>query len=289
MSNGSAPDFPGFGYRRLGRARTSVSAIGLADAGMGFMKGPSYEVYQRGFEKGINLFLWTPRFKELTRFFLDLPVEKRSRLFIVAGSGGGGPTHIRKVLLSYLKTLGLNKLSCFMLFWVRSNFRVRESIVKQMMSLRDEGLCDNIGLSIHKRTLAYDLYLKDIFDIFMLRYNAAHRGLERDFLDKVDPDKLPGIISYTATRWRSLLQRPRGWDEALPRPGDCYRFPLSHPRVTATWMSPNSVGELEANLSVVAEGPLKPEEAAFICRFGDIVHAQRTPLFGNFFEQSAKV
>jgi aryl-alcohol dehydrogenase-like predicted oxidoreductase len=158
-----------------------------------------------------------------------------------------------------------------------------------MTSLREEGLCDNIGLSIHKRSLAYDIYLRDIFDIFMLRYNAAHRGLEQDFLDRLDPGRLPGVVSYTATRWMTLLQRPRGWDEALPRPGDCYRFPLSHPRVTATWMSPKNIEELESNLAVVSEGPLKAEEDAFIRRFGDAVHAQKRSLYSIFFERSAGV
>ncbi|OGF97973.1 MAG: hypothetical protein A2Z06_04700, partial [Candidatus Glassbacteria bacterium RBG_16_58_8] len=201
----------GFGERSLGRKGTLVSPVGLAAYGIKSSGRAMSDVYRSGIERGINLFLWAPAFKEMTKALLELSPEERSRLFIVGGAGWGGPRRIRKTLRSHLKTLGLDKFSAFFLFWVRSRFRVRSSVVEQLISLREEGLTDNIGLSIHKRMFAYELHERDIFDIFMLRYNAAHRGLEGDFLEGLDPLGLPGVLTYTATRWGKLLVRPPGW------------------------------------------------------------------------------
>lgn len=277
----------GFVERPLARKGTLVSPIGLAAYGIKSTGRATSGVYRRGIERGINLFLWVPAFREMTKAFLELSALERSRLFIVAGSGWGGPRSLRKTLHAHLKILRLEKLSAFFLFWVRSRFRVRSSVIRELIALREEGLTDNIGLSIHKRRFAHDLYRRNIFDIFMLRYNAAHRGLEEDFLERLDPTRLPGILTYTATRWGKLLVRPPGWDGPLPRPGDLYRFQLSHPRVTATWMAVAGMEELEANLGVIAEGPLSPDELSYVRRFGDTVHAMKTPLLGNLFERSS--
>lgn len=275
--------------RLLGRTGRLVSPIGMADAGLRVAKGPVYEVYKEGWQRGVNLFLWTPAFKEMTRFLLDLPLEERKKLFIVCGTGAGGPQHIHKVARNYLKILGVDALPSFMLFWVRSRFRVRDSVLEAVTSLRETGLCENIGISTHQRKMAFELYQRGIFDLFMLRYNAAHRGLEKDFLDRLDPQRPPGVITYTATRWLKLLKRPPRWTEDLPRPGDLYRFQLSHPRVTTTWMGAKTWQQLDDNLRVLSEGPLKPEEMAFLLRFGDRVHSMKTPLLGNLFEKSARM
>ncbi len=275
--------------RPLGRKGTLVSPVGLAGMAVGNIKGPPLEVYRWGLKNGINLALWSPLHKNLTRALLELSVQDRSNLFIVAGMGGGGPRHIRQWMTAKLKLLGLEKFSSFLLGWVHSRYKVRDSVLDELISLREDGLCDNIGLSIHKRRLAYEIYDKGVFDIFMLRYNAAHRGLEEDFFDKLYPDRLPGVITYTATRWTKLLKRPPKWNEDLPRPGDIYRFPLSHPRVNAVWMSPKSLAELKSNLEVISKGPLRPDEDAFIRRFGDAVYASKPRIIGDHFERSARI
>jgi aryl-alcohol dehydrogenase-like predicted oxidoreductase len=281
-------DFPGFGMRPFGRKKAMVSPIALAGSALG-MREPSIDVYRRGLERGFNFFFWDGMFKNMTRALLELSIEERSKLFIVAAIPFGGPKQIRRGLIKRLEILGLEKLSSFHLGWVRSRFRVRQSVLDELISLREEGLCDNIGLSIHQRRLAFEISQKKIFDVFMLRYNAAHRGLEADFLDRLDNDDRPSVMTYTATRWRKLLEKPPGWEEGLPRPGDLYRFALSHPLVDAVCMAPHNMEQLESNLAVVSEGPLKPEEAAFVRRFGDAVYAVKIPVIGNPFEKSAKL
>lgn len=277
----------GFGPRPLGRLNTTVNPVGLAGSTFGISE-PPIEVYRRGLELGINLFFWDPMFKNMTAALLELPGDKRSELFIYGTCGFGGPGQIRKSLLKRLEILKLDRISGFTLGWVRSEFRVRQSILDEMTDWKQKGYCDNIGISAHRRKLAYNIYRKNAFDLFMLRYNAAHRGLESDFLERLDNNNHPAVITYTTTRWGKLLQRPPGWEGDIPRPGDFYRFSLSHPRIDAVLMSPANVEQLESNLKVLSEGPLMPEEQDFIRRFGDAVYNHmKKPILGELFERSA--
>lgn len=280
--------FPGFGTRLFGRAKNTVSPVALAGSTFG-IKEPPVKVYRYGFDRGINLLFWDSSFKNMTAALLELSSEERAKLFIVASIAAGGPKQIRKGIQKKLKILGLEKFGSFHLGWVRSRFRVRQSVLDELVSLREEGFCDNVGLSIHRRKLAYELSEKNIFDIFMVRYNAAHRGLESDFLNKLNPNNRPTILTYTATRWGKLLRRPPNWEDDLPRPGDLYRFALSHRLVDAVCMSIYNIDQLDSNLKVISEGPLKPEEDTFIRRFGNAVYQMKTPLFGNLYEKSARL
>jgi len=281
-------NFPGFGLRPLGCKKAIVSPIGLAGGPFG-KNEPTVESYRYGIERGINLFFWDPIFKNMTRALLELSNENRSRLFIYAACTLGGAKKIRKALTKRLKILKLESFPGFILGWVRSEFRVRNSVIEELRNLRERGLCDNIGLSAHKRTLALRIYKKNVFNIFMLRYNAAHRGLEVDFFDKLEPDIPTSVIGYTTTRWGKLLKRPRGWEGDLPRPGDLYRFSLSNPAVNAALMAPRKIDELIANLDVLSEGPLNEEEDEFIRKFGDTVYSSKSKIIGDPFEHSARM
>lgn len=265
-----------------------VNPIAISGSNIGTQE-PAIEVYRAAFERGINLVFWDAHFKNMTCALLELSDEKRSELFIVTSIAFGGPGQIREGLSKRMKLLKLEKFSSYHLGWVRSKFRVRQSVLDELILLREKGLCDNIGLSIHRRKMAYELSTRGVFDIFMLRYNAAHRGLEDDFLNRLDSHNRPTVLAYTATRWRKLLERPDGWKGELARPGDFYRFSLSHKFVDAVCMSPQTPDQLEANLRVLDEGPLSDKEREEISRFGDAVHESKSSIFGDPFEQSARM
>jgi hypothetical protein len=105
----------------------------------------------------------------------------------------------------------------------------------------------------------------------MIRYNAAHTGAEQDIFPYLEPHR-PGVVSYTATRWRFLLRRPPGWTGAVPEAGHCYRFVLSNPNVDVALTAPRSEPELTANLAAVRQGPLDADEMAWMREFGARVH-----------------
>ncbi len=126
------------------------------------------------------------------------------------------------------------------------------------------------------------------FDAFMLRYNAVHRGAERDvfpYLPLSPPSPAervaaPGIVAYTATRWGHLLdprKMPPG--EAPPRARDCYRFALSHPAVSLVLCGPSNREEMQEAVRALDAGPLDAEEMARMKRIGDHVYGEYKPQF----------
>jgi predicted aldo/keto reductase-like oxidoreductase len=83
------------------------------------------------------------------------------------------------------------------------------------------------------------------------------------------------VISYTATSWRRLLRRPRGWPKSEPvaTAGQCYRFVLSNPNVQVALTAPSNEKQLMENLREVRRGALPEDEMALMRRFGACVHA----------------
>jgi hypothetical protein len=118
----------------------------------------------------------------------------------------------------------------------------------------------------------------------MLRYNAVHRGAERDVFPYLPqpPAPAPGIVAYTATRWGHLLdpkKMPPG--ETPPRARDCYRFSLSHPAVSLVLCGPSSREEMQEAISALDAGPLDAEEMARMKRIGDHIYGAYKPQFAE--------
>ena len=93
------------------------------------------------------------------------------------------------------------------------------------------------------------------------------------FPDLTGEDR-PGIVSFTATRWRQLLKpkkMPEG--EPPPTPVDCYRFVLSNPSVDVCMMGAKNLRQMRENLSLLEMGPMSEEELERMKRIGDHVHA----------------
>lgn len=110
------------------------------------------------------------------------------------------------------------------------------------------------------------------FDILLLRYNAAHRGAEKDIFPYL-PSQKPGIIAFTATDYMQLSRSkkiPKG--EKRPSAGDCYRFVLSNPHVDMTITSPWNRSQMRENLNETKKGPMSPEELEWMRHIGDMVY-----------------
>jgi predicted aldo/keto reductase-like oxidoreductase len=144
-----------------------------------------------------------------------------------------------------------------------------------MCALRQAGKTRAIGFSSHDRKLASTLAAALPADVLMVRYNAAHRGAEREVFAPLGclGSSRPGIIGYTATRWRMLLdpQPALGFAKPMTAP-ECYRFALGHPMVDMVWCAAGSADELREDVAGVLAGPLAGERADEVRRFGDAVH-----------------
>jgi predicted aldo/keto reductase-like oxidoreductase len=113
-----------------------------------------------------------------------------------------------------------------------------------------------------------------LLDMLMIRYNAAHRGAEREVFPVTAARNMP-VVTYTGLRWRALLE-PTPEDPPGFRPpaaADCYRFCLSHPAVSVALTAPGNRKQLEENLSLLEDWrAAEPEQAQQLLAHGERVH-----------------
>ena len=163
------------------------------------------------------------------------------------------------------------------------NKRPSQRLLDTAFELKEKCLVHWLGVSAHNRLIFREYEKEKLFDIFHVRYNAAHRGAEKEVFPFLPESDRPGIVSFTNTRWGGLLNpknMPKG--ERPPRAADCYRFVLSHPDVDVAICGPNSMKQLTENLDALEEGPMSEEEHARMRRIGDHVHGNIHPLKDDF-------
>jgi predicted aldo/keto reductase-like oxidoreductase len=146
---------------------------------------------------------------------------------------------------------------------------------------RSQGQVRLLGLTSHQRPLAAEAARSGLLDLLMIRYNAAHRGAEREVFPVTDALGMP-VVVYTCLRWGALLRGtpadPPGF--VVPRAPAWYRFALQSPYVAVALMAPDNRNELEEDLTVLdVQGPLSPEEYQRLAEHGKRVrlHAGRFP------------
>ena len=177
-----------------------------------------------------------------------------------------------------LTALGTDYIDVLTLYYVE---RPREwdelaapgGALRYLQDAKRDGTVRRIGITSHQRTLAARMAESGLLDAVMVRYNAAHRGAEREVFPVTQRLGLP-VIAYTALRWGALL-RPTPEDPpgfSVPRPPDWYRFVLQRPEVAVTLAAPQTRTELEEDLRVLeADGPLTQEAYSALAEHGDRV------------------
>jgi len=255
-----------FIVRDVPALKRSVHRLGLAGS-FGLDETASREALER-----MQYVFWSPRMKGLTPALRDALRRDRERYVVSAGPLlGYFPGSIRRAAESALRTLGTDHVDVFQLYWLSKMSAFTEAVQEELLLLKQEGKARAIGVSIHDRPRAGRLADDSILDLFMVRYNAAHPGAERDIFPKL-ARRRPAVVAYTATSWRKLLRRPRGWDGPVMTAGDCYRFCLSSPHVDVVLTGPRTAAELRENLAAVEKGPLPEGDVAWMREFGKIVH-----------------
>ncbi len=224
-------------------------------------------------DQGVNYVFWTPTARRVTKSLKA--ALKRDRESIVLACGpttgyfGGA---IRRACERLLKQLDTEYLDIFQLFWLGRTSAWTPSTIDALVSLRASGLVRAIGVSIHDRKRAGMLAQASPLDMLMIRYNAAHPGAEIDIFPHL-AKRQPAVVAYTATRWRGLLKRPKGWGGPVMSASDCYRFCLSNPHVDLVLTGPKNRRQLQENISDLREkGPLSEEEYRWMRDFGQVVH-----------------
>ena len=253
-----------FAVRMLPVIEKRVLRMGLA---------PSFGIDAAGVEWALDegrmqYVFWTPRMKAATEQLRRALKRDRNRFVVATGpttawwSGG-----IRKAVDRARALLGTDQLDVLQIFWLGRMSRWTPAVVAELESLRDEGAVRAIGVSIHDRKRAAELARTTSLDVLMIRYNAAHPGAEVDIFPNL-PEGRHAVVAYTATCWRRLLKRPKGWDGNVPTATDCYRFCLSSPYVDVVLTGPKTIDQLKENLGALERGPLDADEQSWIRDFG---------------------
>ncbi len=265
--------------RPLGKTSLRVTPLGLASMSMrkgGAGLGP--EDVERAFhEHGINVFLahyWAKQICEGIRRLIR--AGHREEIVLVTGASLPFAGSVRRCLERHLRVLGTDHLDGYFMGWARKRWWLRKKVWGEMVRLRESGKVRALGFSTHDRALAASLAVELPADVIMIRYNAAHRGAEREIFAPLARlgDARPGIMGYTSTRWGMLFDPlpKRGFPNPMTA-GECYRFSLGNPMVDMVWCAAQSAAELREDVQAVLSGPLEPARLDEVRRFGDAVHA----------------
>src|SRR5205823_1955652 len=112
------------------------------------------------------------------------------------------------------------------------------------MELKARGKVRRVAISSHNRPLFPKLLADERYDVWHVRYNAVHRGAEREVFPAVaalPEGERPCVVTYTSTLWGHLCdptRTPPG--DKTPTGTDCYRFALSHPSVDVAISGPSN-------------------------------------------------
>lgn len=252
----------------LGASGLEVLPMGIgADAGV-----PSAAV-EWAFERGIQYFYWGSRRRGgMKQAIRNLAPRNRDKMIIALQTYDYTGLALEYTFTRGLRDLRIEHADVFILGM--RNGPIPDRIVDKAISLRDRGWVRHLCVSAHNRAAYRDHLARGVFDLIMVRYNAAHRGAETEVFPLLQGDGGPGVICYNSTRWGHLFE-PR-WmpgGTAPPSPVDLYRYVLSNPHIHMVLTAPSTFDQLRENLRILESGPVTAEERIRIEKIGDHVHA----------------
>ena len=255
---------------RLGRSELQVGRLGL-----GASYGAPASAYEEAFDNGCTYFYWGAiRGRRMAQAIRSISARGlRDQLVVVIQDFRRSGAGLEKSLQQGLKSLGLDHADVLLLGWY--NKPPRERILEAAEALRKQGAFRYLGISGHQRPIFPKMAEDPRYDLFQLRYNAANRGADQDVFPHL-PENRPGIVAFTATRRMSLAKSRRiPEQERKPTAGDCYRFVLTNPSIDVVISAPSNGEQMSRNLREIAQGPLSPEDMAWMRRVGDFVYGRK--------------
>jgi aryl-alcohol dehydrogenase-like predicted oxidoreductase len=265
-----APSPPDFSHTTLGKTGLEVHRLGLSAS-----YRPGKEAIHRAADAGVNFFFSYGFDRQMISVLRELFGSRRENCILATGAYNyiWGHANLRRTLEKRLRQFRTDYIDLFMFLGVTKEKQFPPEVKDELYRLREEKKVRFVGISTHDRKFAGRLAAEGALDVYMIRYNAAHRGAEEDIFPQLVRHD-PGVVSYTATRWRRLLHRPRNWprERPLPDAGMAYRFALSHPSVHVCLSAPRNIKQLDENLNALEQGPLSGEEMEYMREFGDRVY-----------------
>ena len=252
----------------LGRTGIDVGRLGLAAS-----YGAPAETVERAFDNGVNYFYWGSMRRKQFGDGLRRLAPRRDRFLLVLQSYSRIASLVGPSVERALRALGFEYTDVLLLgLW---NGRIPPRILDACRRLRERGLVRHLAVSTHNRPQIPRMAADPQFDIFHVRYNAVHRGAEREVFPQLLTRNPPGLVSFTATSWRQLLGHrriPHG--EKIPTAADCYRFVLTQPAVNICMAGPANAAQFEHAWEALRRGPMGEEELAWMRRVGDAIYGK---------------
>ncbi len=263
----------GFELRPFGNTGMKVTTLGMSATYM-----PGKKAIYTAYDRGINLFFAFGIDIQMKHALREIMRSNRNKVVLVTGAYNyiWRSQNVRKGLEKRLRQFGTDYVDVFLFLGVMKPEQLTPVVVEDLLRLREEGKVGAIGVSCHDRKFLGQLAAAGDLNALMLRYNAAHRGADKDIFPHLAAHN-PGVISYTATRWTYLLRRPKTLPKGsrVPTAGECYRFVLSNPHVHTVLTAPRNERQLIENIEAVGKGPLDESDMEFMRNFGDAVHSQK--------------
>ena len=252
----------------LGRTGIEVGRLGLASS-----YGAPASAVERAFDNGVNYFYWGSFRRGGFGDGLRALAPRRERILLVTQSYSRMASLIGPSLERALKALRFDYTDALLLgLW---NGAPPPRILDACRKLRERGLVRYVAVSTHNRPLIAELAADPQFEIFHVRYNAVHRGAEREVFPQMLTRNPPGLVSFTATSWRQLLGHkriPQG--DKIPTAADCYRFVLTQPAVNVCMTGPANAPQFDDALEALRRGPMAEDELAWMRRVGDAIYGK---------------
>ena len=250
-----------------------VSRMGLA-SGYGV---PAAAIEKAFHEYGINYLYISPLLNlgSMVQAIRNLAPSHRDELCIVVARPFFRGFRLESFIERWLKKLSIEYADLLFQTVRRPPSR---KLTDGVQRLKDSGKLRFVGMSSHKRPLLGKIVRGDVqapVDFLHVRYNAVHTGAEQDVFPHLPRENRAGIVIFTATCWRKLLNpklMPAG--ERPLSAADCYRFVLSHSDVNVCLTAPSNAAQMEDNLKALNAGPLDAEEMARVRRIGKHIYGR---------------
>ena len=248
----------------------AVKRLGLATRGDGDL---TPDDIRYALDRGVNFLNWCGVPDALSRTVAELGPRRREVFLCVqfeARTAGEAETELHH----FLSELNTDYLDALTFYYVEEPAEWQQIIgpggaLEYCRRAKEDGRVRLLGLTSHQRPLAAEAARSGLLDLLMIRYNAAHRGAERDVFPVTDALGIP-VVVYTCLRWGALLHStpddPPGF--AVPRAPAWYRFALRSPSVAVALMAPANRAELEEDLAALDAPRLSEADYAQLTEHG---------------------
>jgi HEAT repeat protein len=253
--------------RSLGPEQLAVAPLAISGH-----YGLPVKGFSRAYEAGVNLMFWEPNYRTLTEFSARVGSSVRRAIHLLAGTFEADGRRIRRDAEGALRSLKVERIAVFLLYWVQSWRRVTPDVREALERLKAEGKIAAFGLSTHSRPLAVEA-LDAGWDPVMVRHSAAHRGAEKVVFPRA-AQRGASLITFSNTCYGRLLQPHNGMPP--PPAADCYRYALMQPGVRACLSAPASLAQLDDNLAALRDPVLPEERRNYLLSFGERLYEEET-------------